>query len=251
MMTTLVVDDEPLARRALATMIATRSDLRQVGEATDGTDAIDMIRRLAPDLVFLDISLPEMDGLTVVRHLRSFPSPPLLIFTTAYDDYAVAAFELHALDYLLKPFGQNRFNAAVQRAADAADLQLRARAIGRADQALLQGDGQGTLQRIFVRDGASIRQLAIAEIVRVEAQDDYAALHTDRRIHLVSVRIGDLEASLPKPPFLRVHRSHIVNLDHVDRFERDVPERMTVLMRDGKRVPVSRTRACDIRRVTR
>src|SRR5262245_26202552 len=117
MMNVLVADDEPLARRSLARMITARSDLHQIGEASDGAEALDKIRRLAPDLVFLDISMPEMDGLTVVRELRSHPSPPLLIFTTAYDEHAVTAFELHALDYLLKPFGQDRFDAAVQRAA--------------------------------------------------------------------------------------------------------------------------------------
>lgn len=251
MMTALVVDDEPLARRALATMIAASSHVREVGQAADGISALPLVKTLSPDLIFLDIEMPEMDGLAVLRHLRSLSSPPLPIFTTAYDQYAVAAFELHALDYLLKPFGQGRFDTAVQRAADMMDLRLRAAALERAGEALTTAAATQPLDRVFVREARSIRPLPLAEVLRVESQGDYAALHTAKRVHLMDMRISELETRLPAPPFLRVHRSHIVNLDHVERIDLDDAARMSVLMKDGARIPMSRSRSGEIRRVAR
>jgi two-component system LytT family response regulator len=251
MMTALVVDDEPLARRALATMISAASSVRQVGEASDGITALPLVESLCPDLIFLDIEMPEMDGLSVLRHLRAMASPPLPVFTTAYDQYAVAAFELHALDYLLKPFGQARFDAALQRAADMIELRLRAAAIERAGEALSPVASARPLDRVFVREARAIRPVPLTDVLRVESQADYAALHTAKRVHLMDMRISELEARLPTPPFLRVHRSHIVNLDHVECIELDDAARMIVLMKNGGRVPVSRSRAGVIRGVAR
>ncbi|WOB10215.1 LytTR family DNA-binding domain-containing protein [Piscinibacter gummiphilus] len=250
MMTAIVVDDEPLARRALATMIERSDRVRLVAQAADGAAALPLVEELQPDLLFLDIEMPEMDGLTVLRTLRSAASPPLPILTTAYDQHAIAAFELHALDYLLKPFGQTRFDEAVRRAADLLDLRERAAAVERA-QSALGATGVPRLERVFVRDARSIRPVPVADVLRVEAQSDYAALHVGQRVHLVDMRITDLAARLPSPPFLRVHRSHIVNLDHVDRIELGDDTRMTVLMNDGGRVPVSRSRASEIRNFAR
>jgi len=251
MMTALIVDDEPLARRALATMIGASCCVRQVGQASDGVTALPLIEALAPDLIFLDIEMPEMDGLAVLRHLRSLTAPPLPILTTAYDQYAVRAFELHALDYLLKPFGQARFDAAVQRAADVMDLQSRAAALDRAGAALTTSAVRRPLDRVFVREARAIRPIPLVDVLRVESQGDYAALHTAKRVHLMDMRITELEACLPVPPFLRVHRSHIVNLDHVERIDLGEAARMSVLMKDGGRVPVSRSRAGAIRGATR
>lgn len=250
MMTAIVVDDEPLARRALTSMIEQSTLVRMVGQAADGLAALPLVKQLEPDLLFLDIEMPEMDGLTVLRCLQSVAKPPLPILTTAYDQHAVAAFELHALDYLLKPFGQQRFDEAVRRAAALLDLQARAAAVERA-QSALGSEAPQRLDRIFVREARSIRAVAVADVSRVEAQSDYAALHVGKRVHLVNMRISVLASRLPSPPFLRVHRSHLVNLDHVERFELADDARTVVLMNDGRRVPVSRSYTAEIRSFTR
>ena len=249
MLTTLVVDDEPLARRRLTSLLAQVEWATQLGEASDGSAALDAIARLRPDAVFLDIQMPAMSGLEVVERLRSMPQPPLVIFTTAYDQYAVAAFELEALDYLLKPFGNQRFMTALERARHA-------RARGNADaleraHAVLGRSQPTPLDRIFVREANAVVPVALSEVERIEAQDDYVLIHRAQRKHLLSLRIGDLELRLPNPPFIRVHRSHIVNLDQVERIVGLDGARFEVIMKNGARVPVSRARSQDIRRLSR
>jgi two-component system LytT family response regulator len=249
MLTTFVVDDEPLARRRLAALIADVPWVKQLGEAGDGVTAVEAIERQRPDAVFLDIQMPELSGLEVVERLRTLRQPPVVIFTTAYDDYAVAAFELEALDYLLKPFTARRFLIALERARQArghdhADVLDRARNLLARPQA-------APLDRIFVREGNAVVPVLLDHVERIEAQDDYVLVHTARRNYLLSLRIGDLENRLPNPPFIRVHRSHIVNLDHVARIVGLDGARFEVSMKNGAAVPVSRTRSQEIRRLSR
>jgi two-component system LytT family response regulator len=165
-----------------------------------------------------------------------------------HDHYAITAFELGAVDYLLKPFGRERFAAAFARARAAVQGRHAAASWERVREALA-GLQPAVLQRLFVRDGEAIVPLALQAVQRFEAQDDYVLIHAAGRRHLVSLRIAGLEARLPQPPFLRVHRSH--NLDHVDRLEPLADGRLEVRMRDGARVPVSRARAQSIRRLAR
>jgi two-component system, LytTR family, response regulator len=248
--TTLVVDDEPLARRKLASLIADVPWATQVGEAADGIEALEAVARVSPHIVFLDVQIPELSGIQVATRLRAMQPSPVVVFTTAYDSHAITAFELGAVDYLLKPFGTRRFLEALERARLNAQLRTGAAALERAIAALGPG-GTVSRDRIFVRDGNSVLPLALDEVERVEAHDDYAMIHTPRRRHLVSLRMSALEMKLPNPPFLRVHRSHIVNLDHVDRISGLDDSRFEVCMKSGVTVPVSRARSQELRRRSR
>jgi two-component system LytT family response regulator len=248
--TTLVVDDEPLARRKLAAFIADVPWAVQIGEASDGASALEAVARLHPEIVFLDIQMPELSGIDVLERLREREPAPAVIFTTAFDQYAITAFELEAVDYLLKPFGARRFLAALERARSMVQMRGGAEALDRA-RSVLSARAGAPLDRIFVRDGNAVLPLLLADIERVEAEDDYVMIHTQRKRHLVSLRIRDLEERLPNPPFLRVHRSHIVNLDHVDRLVGLDDARFEVRMKNGALVPVSRTRSQEIRRLSR
>src|SRR5262245_15047403 len=167
--------------------------------------------------VFLDVQMPELSGIEVVERLRQLPQTPAIVFTTAHDQYAVTAFELEAVDYLVKPFGRDRFEASLRRARQTIEARTTGAALERACGALAPANTATTLERIFVRDRNTVVPLAIGAIERLEAQDDYVMIKAQARRYLVGLRIADLEARLPNPPFLRVHRSHIVNLDHVER----------------------------------
>jgi two-component system, LytTR family, response regulator len=248
--TALVVDDEPLARRKLATLIAGVPWATQVGEAADGIEALQAVARLSPQVVFLDVQIPELSGIQVASSLRGMQTSPAVVFTTAHDNHAIAAFELGAVDYLLKPFGTRRFLEALERARLTSQMRTGNAALERAIAAL-GGGATVSRERIFVREGNSVLPLPLDQVERVEAQDDYAMIHTPGRRHLVSLRMGTLEARLPNPPFLRVHRSHIVNLDHVDRICGLDDSRFEVRMKTGAIVPVSRARSQEIRRRSR
>ena len=248
--TALVVDDEPLARRKLSTLIADVPWAEQIGEASDGAFAIEAAARLHPDVVFLDIQMPELSGIQVIERLRELEPPPAVIFTTAFDQYAITAFELEAVDYLLKPFGARRFLAALERARSIVQMRGSAAALDRA-RSVLSPSANAPLDRIFVRDGNAVLPLLLTDIERIEAQDDYVMIHTQRKRYLVSLRIRNLEDRLPNPPFLRIHRSHLVNLDHVDRMVGLDDARFEVRMKNGTLVPVSRARSQEIRRLSR
>jgi two-component system LytT family response regulator len=247
----LVVDDEPLARRKLAALINDVPWAKQVGEAHDGTAVVEAAARLRPDIVLLDVQMPELTGVEVVERLRRVNPVPAVIFTTAYDRYAVTAFELEAVDYLLKPFGAKRFLAALERARIAVEARATTSVLDRAWTVLGTPSSPVSLERIFVRDGNAVVPIALAAIERIEAQDDYVMIHAQGRHHLVSLRVADLEVRLPNPPFLRVHRSHIVNLDYVERMASLDDSRLEVRMKDGARIPVSRVRSQEIRRRAR
>jgi two-component system LytT family response regulator len=246
-----VVDDEPLARRKLAALIAEVPWVVPVGEAADGAAAVEAIARLRPEVVFLDIRMPELSGLQVVDKLAALEPVPAVVFTTAYDQYAVAAFELDAVDYLLKPFGRRRFMMALERARQIVEMRQGTAVLERARGLLDAGATTVNRKRIFARDGSAIVPVIVDEIERIEAQDDYVLIHARTRQYLVSLRIRDLEAWLPDPPFLRVHRSHIVNFDYVERLVGLDGARLEVRMHSGDRVPVSRARSQQIRRQSR
>lgn len=237
-----IVEDEPLAREHLRTMLGDVDWLECVGEAGDGASAIRSIDELRPELIFLDIHLPERSGLDVLAEIRHRPA---VIFTTAYDRYAVAAFELQALDYLLKPFGQERFLAAIERARHLLEAEEPQDApFPRARTAL---GGDGPLDRIFVRDRGRIVPVTSGEIVRLEAEDDYVRVHTADRKYLVHVALEQFAQRLDHTRFLRVHRSHMVNVDHVRCLEPFDATRLQVEMRDGTRIIASRTRSRELR----
>ncbi|HYE84989.1 MAG TPA: LytTR family DNA-binding domain-containing protein [Vicinamibacterales bacterium] len=229
----LVADDEPLARRTLTAYLRELGCAGTIHEAADGDTAIAVARRERPALIFLDIVMPGTSGLQVLEQLDY---DVRVVFTTAHDQHAVTAFELGALDYVLKPFGRERLERALERCrighlGPAADLAARARET-------LQPSRQ--LSKLFVRDGARIVPIALASIERAQGADDYVTLHAGGKEHLVSIRLSDLEAHLAQAQFLRVHRSHLVNLEFVVAIEPYDAARMQVVMKNGARIVASR-----------
>jgi two-component system LytT family response regulator len=230
----LIADDEPLAQDRLRRLLAEVPWLTCLGVEADGPGALRAIDARRPDLVFLDVEMPGKDGLEVLESARH---RPVVVFTTAYDQYAVTAFDLEAADYLLKPFGRRRFQAAVERARQ--ELERRAVLSGR-------GGPEGPWSTLFVRDRGRIVALPAAELDRLEAEDDYVTVHSGGRRYLVRQPLREFERCLDPRHFRRVHRRHIVNLDRIARL---VPERgaLWIEMRDGSRVRASRTHARGLR----
>jgi len=261
---TLVVEDEPLARAHLLDLLGEVEWLDIVGEAADGASAVAHIDALRPALVFLDVRLPECSGLEVLERAAHQPA---VVFTTAYDRHAVAAFELGALDYLLKPFGRERLHAALRRVQRA--LADGTHADGAADEGapapggppaarerarLTLGapgaEGRGAaapLERLFVRDRGRLIPIVLRDVERLEAEDDYVALHVRGRRYLVELPLGEFEQRLDPGRFLRVHRAHMVNLDHVAQLVPYDGARLQVEMRDGTKILASRTRSRELR----
>jgi two-component system LytT family response regulator len=240
----VVVEDEPIARRQLCDLVSEIDWIDCVGEAADGLTAVRVIDDLKPDLVFLDIEMPELSGLDVLRRIEHDPA---IVFTTAYDKFAVAAFELEAIDYLLKPFGRDRLHAALERVRRMVRTSDDEPVGRRAEDAITQSAGDGTLTRIFVRDRGRIVPIAVLDIERLEADDDYVAVHTGGRRYLVYLGMNDFEARLDAQRFLRIHRSHIVNLDYVAAMSPFDGTRLQIQMRDGTKLIASRTRSRELR----
>jgi two-component system LytT family response regulator len=240
----VVVEDEPISRQQLKELLLDVDWIDCVGEAADGRSAVAIIDELQPDLVFLDIEMPEMSGLDV---LGSIKHDPAIVFTTAYDKFAVAAFELEAIDYLLKPFGRDRLRAALDRVRRAVASDTDVPVAKRAHEALDHLSGEGTLTRLFVRDRGRIVPVAVQEIERLEADDDYVAVFARHRRYLVYLGMNEFESRLDPARFLRIHRSHIVNLDHVAAMVPFDATRLEIEMKDGTKLVASRTRSRDLR----
>lgn len=226
-----IADDENLARRLLAEYLRPHADIALVGEADNGLDAARALTELKPDLVFLDIQMPRLTGLEVLELTGRRDG---IIFTTAYDQHALRAFELHAVDYLLKPFSQARFDAALERAR-----RLRGQAAPGLERLLAPAGAW--LARVLVRDGDGLQVLPVDDIAYVEAQADQVAFHAQGREHLKNQRISELEAQLDPARFVRVHRSFIINLAALQGLERTDSDAHVARMRNGKRIPVSRS----------
>ena len=240
----VVVEDEPISRQQLKDLLLDVDWIDCIGEAADGRSAVAIIDELQPDLVFLDIEMPEMSGLDV---LESIKHDPAIVFTTAYDKFAVAAFELEAIDYLLKPFGRERLRAALDRVRRAVASDADVPVARRAHEALDQLSGGGTVTRLFVRDRGRIVPVAVQEIERLEADDDYVAVFARDRRYLVYLGMNEFESRLDPARFLRIHRSHIVNLDHVAGMVPFDATRLQIEMKDGTKLIASRTRSRELR----
>jgi two-component system LytT family response regulator len=234
--TALIVDDEPLARRKVRGFIDEIPWLVCVGEVADGGAAAHAVRALEPDLLFLDVQMPGRSGVDL---LAGLPDPPHVIFTTAFDHYAVRAFDLAAIDYLLKPFSRDRFRAAVTRA--------RPHLAGAAGPGATARSAATPVTRVLVRDGSDVVALRSATIQHVEACDDFVWVHANGRRHRLNLPMQAVEARLDPRQFLRVHRSFLVNLDHVVRFSPYDGARFQAHLRDGTVVPVSRQRSRRLR----
>jgi two-component system LytT family response regulator len=229
----LVIEDEPLARERLIELLKGHAWLEVIGEAVNGNQAVAAIDSLRPDLIMLDIQLPDLDGLSVLQKIIHRPA---IIFTTAYDRHAVSAFEIAAVDYLLKPFSEERLETALNRAR--ANL---ANATGKFENGIEALAPPKILERIWVRHGGKIVPIQLREVERLEADGDYVALITRGRRFLVQVPMAELESRLDSNRFIRVHRSHIVNLDYVESLTPEGNAQLSIRLRDGTALTASRS----------
>jgi len=231
----LVVEDEPHARSELRTLVEGLERLEWTGEAKSGAEAVEMIDEHVPEVVFLDVQMPGLSGIDVLERCSVSPE---VIFTTAHSKHAVRAFELGASDYLLKPFSQERFLEAVTRTLDRLDVRRREQE-DRVQEIRLDGV---PARRVFVRDRGKTVGVDAAGILRLEADGDYVQIHTSERTYLAYSRLGDLHERLDPARFMRVHRSHVVNLTAVESLEPVSGGRMRLKLRDGSSVVSSRRR---------
>ncbi|MFL6254590.1 MAG: LytR/AlgR family response regulator transcription factor [Pyrinomonadaceae bacterium] len=251
---TLIVDDEPLARRTIRNLLAEDSDVEIVGECGGGADAVESIRRRPPDLLFLDIQMPGMDGFDVLSQIE-LERISAVIFVTAYDAYALKAFEVHALDYLLKPFTDERFREALARAKSHVELRearglaesLRAFLRGRAgadEETVVASSGRKAsyLTRFMVKVGGRVIFINPADVDWVEADNYYVKLHTGGRAHLLRLSMKELEERLDPKTFWRTHRSAIINLDRVKELHQHPSGEYVVVLQDGTELKLSRAR---------
>ncbi len=228
MIRAVIAEDEPLARQTVRDFISETDWVVIEGEAHDGREAVRLVNKLEPDLLFLDVQMPELTGLQVLERITHYPT---IVFTTAYDRYAVAAFEVEAIDYLVKPFGRKRFHATLDRVRQRIEESNEGSPVVRAQDALRDGP----LRRLFARKGQTIVPISVDEIVRIEAGESHVAVYADAK------RFNDLEGRLDPARFRRVHRSHIVNLDFIKSMEPYDDRRLVLTMRDESNVIASRS----------
>jgi two-component system LytT family response regulator len=230
----VIVDDEELARQMLREFLSAHPEMEIIAECANGFEAVKAVTELKPDLLFLDIQMPKLDGFEV---LELIGADRAIVFVTAFDEYAIRAFEIHAVDYLLKPFSAQRFETALVRAKQrlggklppAVELSSSARPPAQ------------YLERIVVRDGTRVTIIPVVKLDYAEAQDDYVALSSEGRKHLKQQTISSLEAALDPSRFLRIHRSYIVNLEKVSKIEPYSKDNHVVVLSNGAQLPVSRT----------
>jgi two-component system LytT family response regulator len=230
----VIVDDEPLARAVVREYAAADPRVEIVAECGNGFEAVKAVAELKPDLVLLDVQMPKLDGFEVLELLGRDQA---VVFITAYDQYALRAFEVHAVDYLLKPFDAERFQAALARARE----RLRAKAP--TDVEAIVRDARprsGYAGRVLIRDGANVHVLPVDTIDYVEAQDDYVAYKSDGKQYLKDQTLAAVEASLDPARFVRVHRSFVLNIDRIAKVELYAKDSRIAILRDGARLPVSR-----------
>ena len=236
----LIVDDEQLARQRVRLLLGEEPDVEILGESTDGFEAVDQIQATRPDLVFLDVQMPEMDGFEVLRRVAP-ASLPVVIFTTAYDQHALRAFEVNALDYLLKPFKPTRFKEAVQRARNL----IANKQAGVAARGLLALLGQvpataGQLTRLAVKTAGKISFVELDQIQAIEAAGKYAVVHVGKANHVLRETMSSLESHLPPQRFLRISRSVIVNIDQIQELQPMFDGENVVVLKNGKSYPTTR-----------
>ncbi len=267
MIRVLVVDDEPLAREVLANLLAAQEGVELVGQCKSGREAVVAIQEQAPDLVFLDIQMPGMDGFGVIRAIGA-EHMPLVVFVTAFDEFALRAFEVHAVDYLLKPFTDDRFLRALEHAR----AWLRTHERGEFGRKLMKlvaqnrellgdagaaavGGGQGLpgggparwLQRLTIKSAGSVYFLDVDEIDWIEAANNCVKLHCGERSHLMRATISSIEAQLDPTQFVRIHRSTVVRTDRIRRLRPQEHGDYQVLLRDGTELRMSRRRREELR----
>jgi two-component system LytT family response regulator len=236
---TLIVDDEPPARELMLVYASCRPELRILGEAADGLDAVEAIQRMKPELVLLDIEMPSLDGFAVLEELDRRGTPmPRIIFVTAFDRYAVRAFEVNAMDYLLKPVAQARFNQAIDRCLEAYSSAAKS---DEGIRRLLEDVLHLPPQRLLVKERGRIVPIPVSAIDWLEAEGDYIRIHVGSQRHLIEKTFGKMENLLATRGFARIHRSAMVNLDRIRELHPEGSGRLRLLLRDGTELIVSRS----------
>lgn len=239
MIRTVVVDDEAPARRRIIGLLDSHADIEVVGEAGSGREAVSSIRKLKPDLLFLDVQMPEGGGFDVLRSLDE-DCPPAIIFVTAYDEFALRAFDSNAIDYLLKPYDSERFDRALQRVRRL--LRSEESLPDQRLDALLQGlDRRRSPDRYAVRDAERIKLIQTPEIQWIQAAGKYVELYCGQRVHLLRKGIGEIEKELDPDIFIRIHRSLIVNLDYVSELRRWSGSEFLFCLKDGTQLRSGRS----------
>ena len=234
MIRVMIVDDEELARALLNEMLMRHRDIEIVAECANGFEAVKAADECKPDLIFLDVQMPKLDGFEVLELIGTDSS---VVFVTAYDVYAMKAFEVHAVDYLLKPFSAERFDAALARAKE----RLHQKAPSAADLAASARLPSQYLERLVIKDGARVHVIPAAQIDYFEAQDDYVAVHAAGKQYLKQQTLSSLESALDPGQFIRIHRSYIVNVERVTRIEPYTKDSRVVILQDGAKLPVSQS----------
>jgi two-component system LytT family response regulator len=229
----LIVDDEDLARHVIREFLSAHPEIEILAECANGFEAVKIIAERKPDLIFLDVQMPKLTGFDV---LELIGTDVPVIFVTAYDQYAMRAFDVHAVDYLLKPIGRERFEAALERAKG----RLAEKMPSAQELAAAARPPQQYLDRLVVRDGTKVTLIPVAKLDYAEAQDDYVALASQGKKHLKQQTIASLEACLDPNGFVRIHRSYLVNLERVVRIEPYGKDSRLAILSDGARLPVSR-----------
>ena len=249
---TLIVDDEPAARAALRTLLASDTDIEVIGECADGLSALRSIEREGPELVFLDVQMPRLDGFAVLQRLEA-PELCVVVFVTAYDEYAVRAFDVHAIDYLLKPFDDQRFHLALARAK----REVHQRRLGVVSERLLallddlgrRGNAAAAggaapaayTRRLLIKSAGRVSILPVRDIDWIEAEGDYAKLHVGKVAHLLRDTMRHLETELDPARFVRIHRSTIVNLERVKELQPFFRGEFVVILHDGTSLKLARS----------
>jgi two-component system, LytTR family, response regulator len=235
MIRTILIDDEPLARMIVMEYLRSYPDIQMVQECNDGFEGVKAIAQHKPDLIFLDIQMPKINGFEMLELIEQ---PPAVIFTTAFDEYAIKAFEAHAIDYLLKPFSKERFDKAMQKW-----LSQRHQPEQQVKNAIIQEEVRQPEERnrIVVREGGNIRIIPVHEIMYLEAYDDYVKIYTQKEMFLKKKTMSFYENALDADQFVRVHRSYIIQLAQLTRIEPLEKDTHVALLKNGARVPLSKS----------
>ena len=247
---TVIIEDEAPARDLVKAYIKTNEHIELVGECQDGFTGVKTIMETKPDLIFLDIQMPKLTGFEMIELLDEVPE---IIFTTAYDQFAIKAFELSAVDYLMKPFSRDRFNEAVgkvlARLESRVEVVEKERVVNKNIENFtnLKKESIEQIERLFVKTGTKIDVVPVDTIVKIEAQDDYVEIHTENKKYLKNDTMNYLEKVLPTKTFTRVHRSHIINLNHINKIEKYGKESYVVILKDGSTVNVSKSRIKELK----
>ena len=233
----VIVDDEPLARSIVREYLAKHPGVEVVAECANGFEAVKAVSELSPGLMFLDVQMPKLNGFEVLELIgRSVP----VIFTTAFDQYALRAFEVHAIDYLLKPFSEERLAEALSRARQRGAPGEDGRGLDVASLVAGARPRPGPLERVLIRDGAQVHVIPVDRIDYVEAQDDYVAFKSEGRQFLKDQTMASLESMMDQSRFVRIHRSYLLNIERIARVELYAKDSRVAILKDGTRLPVSR-----------